>query len=38
MMGDNYLLARLRVTPFLMAPGSSSRQKAVAAKNSDHLV
>jgi len=37
-MGNNHLFARQRMPPFLVAPGSAGPQKAVMAKNSDHLV
>jgi len=38
MIGNNHLLARDRMPPLLMAPGDAGLQKAVLAKNSDHLV
>jgi len=38
MIGNNHLFARNRMPPLPMAPGSAGLQKAVIAKNSDHLV
>jgi len=37
-LGDNDLFAGERMPPLLMAPGSTDPQKAMMAKNSDHLV
>jgi hypothetical protein len=37
-MGDNDLLAGERMPPLLVASGSADPQKAVMAKDCDHLV
>jgi hypothetical protein len=38
MMGNDYRLTCDWISPFLMTPRSADPQKAVRAKNSDHLV